>query len=250
MTVDRVFAGFSHVLLEVALALIPLAVVFFVLQAWLLKLRRRRLVVMVRGLILTFLGLALFLQGVYVGFLPAGRSLGLALGGLRHSWVIIPIGFILGFVATLAEPAVRVLNHEVERASGGHIPKQLMLYALSLGVGAAVALAMARIVFGWPLAYLIIPGYAIALLMTRHVTPDFVAIAFDSGGVATGPMTVTFVMAVGLGAAQALEGRSPLLEGFGMIALVALAPVLSVLYLGMLFARREKADRETEPAPM
>lgn len=238
----QVFAGFSHILLEVFLALLPLAFLFAIFQIFYLKLSKVRLKKIALGLLLTFAGLSLFLQGVYVGFLPVGQVMGQALAELRHNWVLIPIGFALGFVATYAEPAVRVLNYEVEKASGGYIPQELMLYTLSLGVAASIALAMARILYGISLWYIILPGYLLVLGMTRFSTRTFTAIAFDSGGVATGPMTVTFVSAVAVGAASALEGRDPLLDGFGMISLVALSPILSVLVLGLLFGRKEKEN--------
>lgn len=236
----KIFAGFGHVLLEVALALLPLTVLFIFLQTWLLKFPREKVVAIVKGLFLTLIGLALFLQGVYVGFLPVGEVIGKTLGGLQHKWIIIPVGFLLGFVAVFAEPAVRVLNFEVEKASGGYIPQQLMLYTLSAGVAVSVALSMARILYGFPLLYVIIPGYVLAFIMAHYSTPSFVAVAFDSGGVATGPMTVTFILTMALGVAAAIEGRNPLTDGFGMIALVALSPILAVLLLGLLYRRKEK----------
>lgn len=234
----RVFSGFSHVLFEVAAALLPFILVFLFLQVWLLKFTKQKVINIMKGLVIVFFGLALFLQGVYVGFLPAGEAIGIALGGLHCRWVLMPIGFVLGFAAVFAEPAVRVLNYEVEKASGGYIPQQVMLYTLSLGGAVAIALAMGRILFGFPLWYVIIPGYVIAFIMTCYTTPSFVAIAFDSGGVATGPMTVTFLSAVTLGAASAIEGRNPLVEGFGMVAIAALSPILSVLLLGLLYSRK------------
>jgi hypothetical protein len=238
----QVFTGFSHILLEVALALLPLLLLFIFFQVYYLKLPRYKLKQMGMGLILTFAGLSLFLQGVYVGFLPVGREMGKILALLPYNWVLIPIGFVLGFVATFAEPAVRVLNYEVEKASGGYIPQTVMLYTLSFGVAVSIAVAMVRILFGLSLWIFILGGYALALLLTRYSTRTFVAIAFDSGGVATGPMTVTFISAISLGVASALDGRDPLLEGFGMISLVALTPILSVLILGLLFGRKEKEN--------
>jgi len=162
---------------------------------------------------------------------------------LRHNWIMIPIGFLLGFVATFAEPAVRILNLEVERVSSGSIPQKVLLYTLSIGVAFSIALSMLRILTGWPLYYFIVPGYLVALLLLRYSSPTFTAVAFDSGGVTTGPMTVTFILAIAVGAASVIEGRDPLLDGFGMIAMVALAPILSVLVLGLVFDwRRRKKD--------
>ncbi len=238
----QIFHGFNHVLAEVLFALIPLLILFIIFQIFFLKLPRFKLKNMFIGLILTFLGLSLFLQGVKAGFLPVGEAIGIALGSKSYNWIVIPIGFVLGFVATLAEPAVRILIFEVEKASSGSIPQQIILYTLSLGVGVAVSASMVRILLGLPLWYFIVPGYLIALILTRFSNRTFVSIAFDSGGVATGPMTVTFVMAMAIGVANSIEGRDPMLVGFGMIALVALTPILSVLLLGILYSRKEKEN--------
>lgn len=240
----KVFYGFSHVLLEVAYALVPLIILFLFIQAVFLKLPKEKLVNLFKGVILTYIGLSLFLQGVHVGFLPFGQAMGEALASKTYNWSIIPFGFLMGFVATFAEPAVRILNYEVEKVSSGYIPRQIMLYTLSFGVGLAIALSMARILLGFPLWYVVLPGYLIALTLIFFSNSTFVSIAFDSGGVATGPMTVTFVMAVAIGVASTIEGRDPLLDGFGMIALVALAPILSVLVLGFIYGRKEQEDED------
>jgi hypothetical protein len=236
----KIFYGFVDVVSEVALALIPLILFFIFFQVWMLKLPWKKVRDIIVGLILAFMGLALFLQGVHVGFLPVGREIGDIVGEWDNQWILIPVGFLLGFVATFAEPAVKVLNHEVDKVSGGYIPKKLMLYTLSIGVAISIALAMARIIYGIPLWYFIGPGYAMVLLLTLFSTETFTSIAFDAGGVATGPMTVTFILAIALGFAEALEGRDPLLDGFGMIALVALAPILTVLVLGLLYKIKEQ----------
>ncbi|WP_368505130.1 DUF1538 domain-containing protein [Alkalihalophilus sp. As8PL] len=241
----NIFEGFGHVLYEVAFALIPLLIFFLFFQIFILKLPMKKLMDIFRGMFLTFWGLAFFLQGVHIGFLPAGEMMGTILGQKEHLWVLIPIGFLLGFVATFAEPAVRILNHEVEKVSGGYIPRKVMLYTLSIGVAISIALSMLRIIVGIPLWYFIIPGYLLALIMIKFSTRTFTAIAFDSGGVATGPMTVTFIVAMSVGIATVLEGRDPLLDGFGMIALVALSPILSVLTLGLLYGRKEKGNERT-----
>ena len=235
----KVFYGFGDVLLEVAMALVPLMLFFISFQIFKLKLPLDKVKDIFIGIILTFLGLALFLQGVHVGFLPVGREIGDVVGDWNHQWLLIPVGFLLGFVATFAEPAVRILNAEVDKVSGGYIPERLMLYTLSIGVAISIALAMTRILYGIPLWYFIAPGYFIALSMAVFSTETFTSIAFDAGGVATGPMTVTFILAIALGFSETLEGRNPLIDGFGMIALVALAPILSVLSLGLIYKYKE-----------
>lgn len=146
--------------------------------------------------------------------------------------------FLIRFVATFAEPAVRILNTQVEKVSSGYISERMMLYTLSIGVACSIALSMFRILSGFPLWYVIIPGYLLVMILMFFSTNTFIAIAFDSGGVATGPMTVTFILAIAVGIASVIEGRDPLMDGFGMIALVALAPILSVLILGLIFERK------------
>jgi len=235
----KIFYGFGDVLLEVSMALIPLILFFTFFQLFMLKLPFKKVRDIFVGLVLTFIGLSLFLQGVHVGFLPVGREIGDIVGDWNHQWLLIPIGFLLGYVATFAEPAVRVLNLEVDKVTSGYIPQRLMLYTLSIGVAISIALAMTRILYGIPLWYFIGPGYFLALSMTLFSTETFTSIAFDAGGVATGPMTVTFILAIALGFSDTLEGRDPMIDGFGMIALVALAPILSVLTLGLLFKYNE-----------
>ncbi len=244
MTEIKVFAGFGETLLEVLYALIPLLIFFLFFQFFFLKLPRKKLVNIFKGMVLAFLGLSLFLQGVHVGFLPIGEMMGEALGSLSYNWILVPLGFILGLVATFAEPAVRVMTHEVEKASSGYISQNYMLYTLSLGVALSIALSMWRILAGFSLWYFIIPGYTLALILIFFSSDTFIGIAFDSGGVATGPMTVTFILTMALGVAASLEGRDPLLDGFGMIALVALTPIITVLVLGLLYCRKERECAE------
>ncbi|ERN54287.1 DUF1538 domain-containing protein [Alkalihalophilus marmarensis] len=240
-----IFEGFTEVLVEVFFALLPLLVFFLVFQFFFLKLEKEKIINIGKGMVLSFFGLALFLQGVHVGFFPAGELMGEVLGGLSYSWILIPIGFVLGFVATFAEPAVRILNEQVEKVSGGYISERVMLYTLSIGVGVSIALSMLRILVGFSLWYYIIPGYILAVILLFLSSNTFTAIAFDSGGVATGPMTVTFILAIAVGVATVTEGRDPLMVGFGMIALVALAPILSVLILGVLFERKGRESNGT-----
>lgn len=243
----EIFDGFAGVLREVGFALIPLLIFFLFFQLWLLKLPWRRVLQILTGVAFAFLGLALFLQGVHVGFLPVGQEVGHIVGEWDRKWILIPVGFLLGFVATFAEPAVNVLNHEVDKVSGGYIPKRLMLWTLSVGVALSIALSMARILYGIPILSLIIPGYLLAMVMMYYSNEKFTAIAFDAGGVATGPMTVTFILAIALGLAESLEGRDPLLDGFGMIALVALSPILTVLGLGLLYRWKEAGYSDRVP---
>ena len=237
MNIISPFLDFSHVTMEVMQALAPLVVFFLFFQVFYLKLPRGYVVNMVKGVVLCVCGLILFLQGVQVGYMPVGTAMGEILGGMDASWLLVPLGFALGLVATIAEPAVHILSYEVEKASSGSIRDKTILATLSLGVAVFVAFGMAKIIYGIPIHYILVPGYLLALVMMRFCDPTFVAIAFDAGGVATGPMTVTFVLAVALGIATAMDGRDPVLDGFGLIALVAMAPILSVMALGIVVTR-------------
>lgn len=241
MSITVAFQGFGGILLEVLTAVTPLIILLSALIIY-LKLPGQYLLNVLKGFLLAFAGLALFLQGVKIGFLPAGEEMGFILAGMAAPWVLIPIGFILGFVATLAEPAVRILSTQVETASSGYVSEKLMIYTLALGVALFVALGMTKVVYGISIYYLIIPGYLLALVMLKFSDPGFISIAFDSGGVATGPMTVTLIMAMAVGAATAIEGRDPVMDGFGLIALVALSPILLVMTLGFIFG--EKNEKE------
>ena len=234
----HVFEGFGSVLQEVAVALVPLLIFFGIFQIFMLKLPFKRLQQVGIGFILTFLGLSFFLQGVHVGFMPVGELMGQSLGEGNTKWFLIPIGFILGFAATFAEPAVSIMNDEVDEVTGGYISARLMLYTLSVGVGFSIALSMLRILTGISLWYFLIPGYLIVVVLIFLSRDIFIAIAFDSGGVATGPMTVTFISSLAVGVASVTAGRDPLTDGFGLIALVALTPIISVLILGLIFNRK------------
>jgi Protein of unknown function (DUF1538). len=230
-----IFNGIAEVIQDAVIALIPLSIFFILFQVTYLKLPMGHVINLFKGIFFTLIGMILFLQGVHIAFIPAGDAIGSFFSAIGKAWILIPFGFILGMLATYAEPAVRILSTQVEQSSSGFIRGTLILYTLSIGVGIAVALGMARIVIGFSFLPLIIIGYAIAIILLWLSDRDFVAIAFDSGGVATGPMAVTFLMALAVGVAAGIEGRDPIIDGFGLIALIALAPILSILVLGIYF---------------
>ena len=234
-----VLAGINHVILEAIIALIPLSIFFILFQITYLKLPIGHVINLFKGIVFTLFGMIFFLQGVKVAFIPAGEAIGSFFSAIGKPWILIPFGFLLGLLATYAEPAVRILCYEIENSSSGFIRGTLILYTLSLGVGIAVALGMGRIVYGFSFLPIIITGYVIAIILLWFADRDFVGIAFDSGGVATGPMAVTFLMALAVGAAAGIEGRDPVIDGFGLIALIALAPILSILILGIYFKKKK-----------
>ena len=239
-----VWQGIGDTFLGVIIALLPLLGLFIIFQLLILKLPRSYVFNLLKGSLLAIVGLALFLQGVKTGFLPAGEAMGQVLGTIRAQWLLMPFGLMMGFLATWGEPAVRILGHQIEDASGGSIRKNLVLYGISSGVALFVALGMARIVYGVPLLWIIIPGYLLAMAMLWFSERSVVAIAFDAGGVATGPMAVTFILAIVVGMASVMEGRDPIVDGFGLIALIALAPILTIMLFGLIL--RIKLRRKEE----
>jgi hypothetical protein len=230
---------------SVVVAVLPLVVLFLTFQVLFLKLPAREVTRIVAGTMIASTGLWLFLLGVNIGFLPAGRAIGEAIGSLAQAWLLVAVGLVLGFVTTWGEPAVRILADEVEEASGGSIRRALVVWTICLGVSAAAAAGMLRIAIGLPLLYLLVPGYLLAVAAIWLSEARFVGVAIDAGGVATGPLANTFLLALALGASAATAAADPLVEGLGMIALTALAPMLSVLALGVLL-RSRTARMETE----
>lgn len=236
----NVFDGFLGQLQQVFLALVPLIGVAAIAHFFLTRLSREEIRRTVVGFAMTLVGLALFLQGVVVGFEPVGKFIGETIGKGEWAWTLIPLGLVLGTIAALAEPSVIVMSHTVDRVSAGSIPPRLFLPATAGAVGIAVALAMARVLWGIPLLWILIPGYTLVFILSRIAPPSFIGVAFDAGGVATGPVTATFILAISLGAADVIAGRSAVIDGFGLVALVFLFPVLSITALGAVFARQAK----------
>lgn len=234
--------GVARIALDVCLAVLPLAVLFAIFQLLFLRLPRREVKRIVLGTLVAALGLLLFLAGVALAFLPFGRAIGEALGRLPEAWLLLPIGLVLGFVTTWGEPAVRVLADQVEEASSGSIRASLVLWAMCAGVAVAAGVGLLRIALQLPLEWIVVPGYALVLVLLAASDRGFVAIAADSGGVATGPLANTFLLALALGVASAL-GRDPIADGLGLVALIALAPIASVMVLGLV-VRRKQHPRE------
>ena len=230
-----------HYTAEVLQSTLPIVGVFMLFQALTRSFQPRQLVRMVLGFVYTIIGLILFLTGVNVGFAPVGNLLGSGLGSGPLRWALLPIGMLIGYYIVKAEPAVQVLNEQVEEITGGTISRHAMNRALQAGVAVAVALAMLRVLTGLSIYWVLIPGYAAALIMSRFVPPVFVGIAFDSGGVASGPMTSTFLLPLAMGACSAVGGNV-VTDAFGIVALVALAPLIAIQIMGLLYARRTQAQ--------
>jgi len=224
--------GFPEYLVEVARALLPILGLFVLYQLITRRFHRTEIFRICTGLAYTYLGLVLFLCGVNVGFMPAGQLLGAAIASGAHQWLLIPIGMLIGYYIVKAEPAVTVLNKQVEEISNGSISQQSMALAMSVGVCVSVGLAMLRVLTGINILFLLIPGYAIALGLTFFVPSMFTGVAFDSGGVASGPMTATFLLPFAMGACTALGGNI-MTDAFGIVAMVAMTPLVTIQVMGL-----------------
>ncbi len=249
--VARVFIlGIPKYAEEVLIYLVPIVAVFTLFQLLTKRYQKRQIKRITVGLIYTYIGLVLFLCGVNLGFAPIGSFLGEKLALLEHNWVLIPLGMLIGYFIVKAEPAIQVLNHQVETVTDGAISVKAMNRAMSLGVAISVGLAMLRVLVGIPIEWIIIPGYIIALVMSRFVPKMFVGIAFDSGGVASGPMTSTFLLPLSIGTCTALGGNL-MTDAFGVVALVALTPLIAIQTMGIVYrlkTRRSGTRITTIPA--
>ena len=229
---------------EVTVALLPIVVFFLIFQFVSLRLRKLPFLRVMVGILYTYVGLVLFLTGVNVGFSPLGYVLGAALTEGWRIWLLIPLAMLMGWFIINAEPAVHILNKQVEDLSAGAISARAMGMSLSIAVSAAGGLAMLRVITGIPILYFLIPGYFIALALTFFVPRTFTAIAFDSGGVASGPLTATFMLPFAMGACQALGGNV-MTDAFGLVALVAMMPLITVQVMGAIYvvkSRRAAAE--------
>ena len=249
ITLGQLFMhGFPEYMKEIAVALAPIVAIFLVFQAASLKLDKRALMRIGVGLLYTYVGLVLFLTGVNVGFMPAGSYLGQTLAAMKVRYIIIPIGMVIGYFIVMAEPAVYVLMKQVEELTDGAISGAALQKSLSIGVSVSVGLAMLRVLTGISIFYLIIPGYAIALLLSFFVPKIFTAIAFDSGGVASGPMTATFLLPFAIGACQAVGGNI-ITDAFGVVAMVAMTPLITIQGLGLVYRlKMRRTVRRAVPA--
>lgn len=246
--VARVFAqGLPLYAREVLLSLVPILWVFLIFQ-WLTHryhgLQIKRIIV---GFGYTYIGLVLFLCGANVGFAPVGAYLGKELAGLSFRWILVPIGALIGYYIVTAEPAIQVLNHQVEAVTNGAISVKMMNRCMQIGVAASVGLAMLRVLTGISIQWFVIPGYIIALVLSRMVPDIFIGIAFDSGGVASGPMTSTFLLPLSIGVCEALGGNL-MTDAFGVVALVALTPLIAIQLMGLVYKLKTAKRTQTVPA--
>lgn len=226
--------SFPKYIKEIIVSLLPIVLFFAIFQVLSLKLKKKTILKILIGILYTYIGLVLFLTGVNVGFMPAGNYLGQIIASLSFRWVLIPIGMVIGFFIVKAEPAVYVLMEQVEEITSGSISGKAMGLSLSLGVAASVGLSMIRVLTGISIFWFIIPGYIIAICLSFFVPKIFTAIAFDSGGVASGPMTATFLLPFAMGACLSVGGNI-VQDAFGIVAMVAMTPLITIQLLGAVY---------------
>ena len=238
--------GLPTYIKEIATSLLPIIAMFGVFQLAALKLDRRTLGRIGVGLAYTYLGLVLFLAGANIGFMPAGNYLGQVLAGQSFRWLLVPIGMLIGYFIVKAEPAVYVLNKQVEEVTDGAISASTMGAALSAGVSLSVGLAMVRVLTGISILWFLIPGYAFAIGISFVVPKLYTAIAFDAGGVASGPMTATFLLPLAQGACVAVGGNI-VTDAFGVVAMVAMTPLITVQLMGLMAQLKQRRARQAQP---
>ena len=238
--------AFPAYLKEIMVSLLPIVVFFGIFQIFSLKLSGRSLGKILIGLVYTYIGLVLFLTGANVGFMPAGNYLGQVLAGGKMPLLLVPIGAVIGYFIVKAEPAVYVLKYQVEEITDGAISAKAMGISLSVGVAVSIALAMIRVLTGISIVWFLIPGYTLAIGLSFLVPKIFTAIAFDSGGVASGPMAATFLLPLAQGACVAVGGNL-VEDAFGVVAMVAMTPLITIQILGLVYRMKQQSAQTLQP---
>ena len=238
--------GLWETLIEVIIILIPIVIIFLIFQVIKLKLSRSELIKIAVGVAYLLGGLTIFLAGVNKGFMPAATALGEEIGGLPYNWIVIPIAFVIGVCALLAEPTAYVLVKQVVNITDGAIPRRIMLFGMATGVGIAMSLAMVRILTGISIWWILLPGYGLSLTLTFLVPEIFVGIGFDSGEVATGAMSAAFVLPFAIGVGSMIPGRNIVSESFGIVGLATMLPPIVVQFIGLIYSYKLKKARRID----
>lgn len=228
------------------IAILPLLITFILFQIFSIKMPKQKFKAILVGILFAYIGVVFLIFGLEMGYVEIGRQIGIEMSKSSYRWVIVPIGFILGFVITRVEPSVQVLIRDIEKETGGAIRKNVLLYTLSIGVALSLAIALLKILLGISLWYIVVPGYIICVALAFLSSERFTSIAFDAGGVTTGVMTTTFLLAMALGLAEGTPGANPATDGFGLIAIVAMTPIILVMLLGRIYGRKKGAKKDVE----
>lgn len=234
---------FFEVTVNCFISILPLLITFILFQIFFIKMSRQKFISILTGIMIAFIGIVFMIFGLEVGFVPIGQAMGIEFAGLSYNWIIVPISFILGFFITKVEPSVNVLVNDVEKETSGAVNKKILTYTLAIGVGVSLALAMLKIILGISLWYIVVPGYIICLILSLFSSERFTAIAFDAGGVTTGVMTTTFLLAMALGLSEGLPYTNNA-DGFGLIAIVAMTPILLVMLLGKIYEGKKRKGKK------
>lgn len=238
--------GFPTYIKEVAFGLSPIMLFFVIFQFITRTFHKKGIIKILAGTVYTYIGLVLFLTGVNIGFMPVGNYIGKMLAELEFNWILMPLGMLMGYFIVVAEPAVHVLNKQVEEITNGAVPAKAMLLSLSVGVAISVGISMLRVLTGISIYWFIVPGYILALVLSFFVPKVFTAIAFDSGGVASGPMTATFLLPFAMGVCEKIQGNI-LTDAFGIVAMVAMTPLITIQVLGLLYNKKVKTATDIKP---
>ncbi|MCL1846615.1 MAG: DUF1538 domain-containing protein [Coriobacteriia bacterium] len=224
---------------ETLLSLAPIVVVFLAFSVFAIKTPKKKMIPILLGILATYVGLVLFLTGAHLGFFPVGNLLGHHLAGSDYRWALVIAGMVFGYFVIRAEPAVAVLNTQVADITRGVISQKAMKLSLSIGVALAIGIAMLRVLTGLPIMWVLLPGYIISVGLA-FVTPKiFTSVAFDSGGVASGPLTSAFLLPLAIGASHTLGGNA-VTDAFGLIAMVAMTPLITIQILGLYYVWKKK----------
>jgi len=228
------FGYLKNKTMEVLKAILPLVIVIIIMQFTLIKMPVGLFLQFLAGAVMAIVGMILFLLGIETGILPMGEAIGAELPKRRSLSLVVAIAFLIGFAATIAEPDVIVLTGQIDRVSQGSISDNILIYVIGIGIAFFVAMAMLRILFGFRMAYLLAASYLIVIILSFFTPSEFVPVAFDAGGVTTGPMTVPIILALGIGFSSVLAGRSAISHGFGLIGLASAGPIIAVMIMGII----------------
>ena len=251
-TKDAILAftnGLPHYAKEVLIAFSPIILVFVLFQAIFKRFLKHQMIRIIIGMLYTYAGLVLFLTAANIGFMPAGNLIGSIIAGSKHKYWLIPVGALFGYFVVAAEPAVVVLKKQVEEISNGAISQRSIGLGLSIGVAFSVAVSMLRVITGIPIQPFLYAGYALSLIISFFVPSLYTAVAFDSGGVASGPMTSTFILPFAVGACTALGGNI-MTDAFGIVAMVAMTPLITIQGIGLVSSIRQRARRKQKVEAM
>ena len=228
------FSYLKNKSLEVLKAMLPLVIVIIIMQFTLVKMPLEQFWQFLAGVVMAISGMILFLVGLEIGILPIGEAIGAELPKRRSFPLLIIVAFLLGFVATIAEPDVIVLTGQIASVTDGEISATFLTAVIGIGIAFFVTVAMLRIVFGFRMVYLLAVSYLLVIILSFFTPAEFVPVAFDAGGVTTGPMTVPIILALGLGFSSSLAGRSAISDGFGLIGLASVGPIIAIMIMGII----------------